>query len=261
MTVDVHARSEPIATGRTWRDIPPQPPAEAPAAIPLPPEPPGANGRGPQRLRIAALVALLALTLGIALGQWAPWEDGRATDALAARPQSESAGPRPGSTTTLPPRIVPPPAEEPLVPESVLPEDFFRFEGFPDLSELFGEDFGRAPGFGTGGPVALISLDELPEGYQNAGMSLQSTSGRVTQQFTLLGPAGPVRVRAERSAGAALPAGGSQQIGGVAGVLAEGDPTIFAWEATEDVIVTIEVPESAATELLESLVPSVEIVQ
>lgn len=261
MTVDVDARSEPIATGRTWRDIPPQPPEEAPAAIPLPPEPPKAEGRGPRRLRTVALVALLALAVGVALGQWAPWEDGRAPDASAARPQSESAGPRPQSTTTLPPRIVPPPAAEPLVPESVLPEDFFRFDGFPDLSELFGEDFGRVPDLGSGGPDALISLNGLPEGYQNAGTSLQSMPGRVTQQFTLLGPEGPARVRAERSAGAVLPAGGSQQIGGVVGVLAEGDPTIFTWEAAEDMLVTIEVPESAATQLLESLVPSVEVVQ
>jgi hypothetical protein len=149
------------------------------------------------------------------------------------------------------------------VPESVLPEGFFRFEGFPDLSEFFGEDFGSAPEFGTIGPESLdlITLSELPDGYRIAGTSVQSSPGRLTEQLTLRGPSGPVAVRAESSADAALPAGASHQVGAVAGVLIEGDPTVFAWTAAEDLLVTIEVPESAATDLLEALVPSVEVVK
>ena len=261
MTVDIDRRPEPIATGRTWRDIPLHPPTEAPARLSPSPEPIAGAGRRSRMWRTATLVGLLALALGIAAGQWAPWQDEAASDASAAQLQSDALGGQP--TTTLPPRIVPPPADDPVVPDSVLPEDFFGFEGFPDLSEFFGDSFGRAPGFGTIGPetLSLIALNELPDGYRIAGTSLQSSPGKLTEQLTLQGPSGPVAVRAERSAEAVLPAGASHQVGAFAGVLIEGNSTVFAWEAAPDLLVTIEVPESAATGLLEALVPSVEIVQ
>ena len=263
MTVDIDGRPEPIATGRTWRDIPPQPPTEAPASTLPSVEPAASEGPGWRRWRVAAIIGLLALAFGVAVGVWAPWQDEPATDVSTGRQQANAANPEPESTTTLPPRIIPPPAEDPLVPESVFPEEFFRFEGFPDLSELFGEDFARPPDSDAAGPEApdLIVLNELPEGYQLAGTSLASSPGILTEQLTLRGPAGPAIVRAERRGGAALPAGSSYQVGDVAGVLVEGDPTAFSWAAGNDVVVTIEVPESAAPELLESLVPSVEVVQ
>ncbi len=255
MTIDLERRPEPIATGRTWRDIPPSPPRQAPARLLSPVEPPSPHRDG--RWRTAALIGVLALAIGVALGLWGPWQDA-GTDAAAAEPAPATAAP-PEPSTALPEQIVPPPAPDSPTPGSLLPEDFFRFDGFPDLSELFGEEFGRRSVVPEA--LDLIELWGLPEGYRIAGTSLQSSPGLTAEELSLSGPSGPVTVRAERSRAATLPDGQRHRVGDIGGVLVAGDPMLFAWLAADDLLVTIAVPESAGLDLITDLVPSVEVVR
>lgn len=260
MMIDVERRSEPIATGRTWRDIPPTPPDEAPAASPpLSVEPSRPDGHGSRRWWLAAVIGLLSLGIGVALGLWGPWQDASTTDEAAGETLPGPAVERPESSTTLPERIVPLPAEDPLMPDSLLPEEFLRFDGFPDLSELFGEGFGGR----SIGPQSLdlIELRDLPGGYRIAGTALQSSPGLTAEELSLSGPAGPVTVRAERSRGAALPDGQLHEVGDISGVLVAGDPTSFAWLAEDDLLVTVVAPESGALDLVAMIVPGVEVVE
>ena len=250
MTIDVERRPEPIATGRTWRDIPPSPPTEAPPRLLSPVEPPSPRRDGLRRWRSAALIGVLALAIGVALGISAPWQEA-GPDASAAEPAPPAAA--------LPEQIVPPPAPDPQTPGSLLPDDFYRFDGFPDLSQLFGEEFGRRSVVPE--TLDLIELRGLPEGYRIAGTSFHSSPGLTAEELSLSGPAGPVTVRAERSSPATMPDGRPHRVGDIGGVLVAGDPTLFAWLAEDDLVVTIAVPESAGLDLVAALVPSVEVVR
>ena len=248
MTLGVEPRPDRIETGRTWRDLPPQPPRVAPPVEPNDAVAFPAIEEPPNRWRAAAMIGFFALAIGLVIGAWSPWPD-RGTDGTA--PQAAE------SPTTLPDSIVPPPAAA-APPNTLLPEDLFGLDDFPGFSDFFGSNPDAFRRLAPAG-LDLIELTTLPAGYLVRSTSYSSSANEATEEIRLLGPDGTVTVTATRRADAELAGGEPFAFGRTEGRLIRGDPIVFSWLAADGLLVTIEAPAAAELDLVQQLVSAVEV--
>lgn len=247
MTVDLEGRRS-IATGRSWRDLPPTPPREMRAAAPLQPAPdaeePGWRiGRGWIALGVVALLA------GLLLGVWSPWETTDAEPEVGAAPTTVA----PDGIESLPDTIVPD------VPDDLFtqPEPDSGFDPFGLFDEL--PPFDGFPG--AQDELALIRLGPLPDGYRDIGSLLTRTNDEVRHQIRLLGPEGLATIWAEQDSAVTLPEEGSVvDVGGVEGRLVEGSTNTVTWRLG-DVLVTAHAPAEVGVDTLLAIAAAVEVVE
>lgn len=251
MTVDLDEQRT-IATGRTWRDLPPNPPLESRPAPPPPSQTPDVvdGSRWTVGRRVIAL-GLVALVAGLAVGLWSPWRSEDASTQSAAAPTTTSVAP--DGIEALPDTIVPdvppdlftePPAQDQFDPFGLL-DQLPPFEGLPGIQN----------------DLALIRLGPLPDGYRSIGSLVTSSGDDVRHQIRLLGPEGLATIWAERDPAATLPEGGTPvDIGGVEGRLVEGSTNTITWQLG-DVIVTAHAPAEVGTDTLLAIAEAVEVAE
>lgn len=255
-----------IETGRSWRDLPPQPPTMAPLRPQTMATPTDdATGRSWPWLRIAAGAA--ALAVGISVGVWAPWTAQGAGQSLASDALPETIVPDPPQEfdqEPAPPEdpfVLPP--GHPDIPEEFfdqLPDDFF--DQLPDefLDQLPDGFFDGLPGAPVQ-PGGLIELADLPEGYQARSNVFSESNDRASQRIRLLGPDGAVDVQAIREPGVALPTNGEPFVAGdIAGSLVTSDRgSTLSWLADEGLLVTVEAGADVDLDLLTAIAEAVEV--
>ena len=270
MPIETEPNPHRIETGRSWRDLPPEPPSTAPLRPQVTVSPPASDAtrRWPWG-RIAA--GAIALAVGISVGVWAPWS-GAAEEATL-----------PLATDELPETIVPdPPREfeqEPAPPDdpfvlppgsSDTPQDFFDqlpedfFEQIPDefLDQFPDGFFDGLPG-GPVQPSGLIELADLPEGYQARSNVFSESDDRASQRIRLLGPFGAIDIQAIRGPDVSLPASGEPfDVGDGEGRLADtNDATTLSWLASDGLLVTIEAGPGLDLDLLSAIAEAVEVLE
>ncbi len=268
MPIETEPNPHRIETGRSWRDLPPEPPTTAPlrpqVAASSPPE---AAKRAWPWGRIAA--GAVALVVGISVGVWAPWSGTaeEAAEPLAAEGLPETIVPDP------PREFEPEPSDEPFVtppgeldtPEEFfdqLPEDFL--DQIPDefLDQFPDGFFDGLPG-GPVQPNGLIELADLPDGYQARSNVFSESNDRASQRIRLLGPEGAVDVQAIREPGVALPADGAPFTAGsiVGSLVTSDDGSTLSWLAEDDMLITVEAGPDVDTETLTAIAQAVEVLE
>ncbi len=267
MPTDTETNPHRIETGRSWRDLPPEPPSTAPLRPPATSAQPSTTAaRSWPWARIGLGAA--ALAIGISVGVWAPWS-GAVEDT-----------PQPRTLDELPEAIVPDPpqdfGQEPTPPDDpfgVPPEGLDTPEEFldqipEDFLDQIPEDFlDQLPdGFFDGLPGAavetngLIEFGELPDGYQARSNVFSESTERASQRIRLLGPAGPVDVQAIRGPDVSLPTSGEPfSVGDAEGKLTTtDDATTLSWLA-DDVLITVEVASGFEIDILAAIANAVEV--
>ncbi|MET1000514.1 MAG: trypsin-like peptidase domain-containing protein [Acidimicrobiia bacterium] len=129
----------------------------------------------------------------------------------------------------------------------------------PDESE----DPQAAPSAPTDG---VVSLDNLPEGYDTVSSRVFVTNDQTQQQSVLDGPDGTVLLLAERGPDAADRFAGLEgddvSLGDVdARVSEDSSTTRYAWMADDDVLVVLVVPEGVARADVEALAAQIEVIR
>lgn len=228
-----------ISTGRTWRDLPPSPPTEAPPPpAPLPTTPSRRPRRWPWALGAAVLVAA-----GVLAGVLIPWPHERAADEVDA------------AVAALPAEIVPPPppATDPVPSPSPAPED--------PLDELQRRLEELLPGSGdfTFRFDGLVDPGSVPEGGRVVANSLTVGPAGTRQELVVRASDGDARIVAESGEEPALGAGEPIRVRGTEGRLqADGTRLRLEWIEGDDVRMVVEVPlawgEERLVELAEGLV-------
>lgn len=268
MPIETEPRPPQIETGRSWRDLPSQPPSTAPLRpeVSSPPAD-GAATRSWPWARIA--VGALALAVGISVGVWAPWAgfDSGSDRSLAADDLPETIVPDPPQEF----QPSPAPSDDPfVVPPGELdtPEEFFDqlpegfFDGLPDefLEQLPDGFFDGLPGAQIQ-PGGLIELTDLPDGYQARSNVFSESNDRASQRIRLLGPDGPVDVQAIRGPDVSLPETGEEfSVAGADGRLTESDGSLtLSWLADDDLLITVEAEPEADIETLSAIAAAVEV--
>ncbi len=268
MPIETESNPHRIETGRSWRDLPPQPPSTAPARPHAPPPPITEDStRSWPWARIG--VGALALTVGISVGVWAPWSGiGEPSDrSLATEDIPETIVPDPPQEFQQDPA----PSDDPfVVPPGDLdtPEEFFDqlpegfFEGLPDefLDQLPEGFFDGLPGAQIQ-PGGLIELTDLRDGYQARSNVFSEADDRASQRIRLLGPDGPVDVQAIRGPDVTLPGSGETfSVAGTEGRLTETDGSLtLSWLAADDLLITVEAGPDVDIETLADIAEAVEV--
>lgn len=268
MPIETEPRPHRIETGRSWRDLPPQPPSTAPPRpeVSSPPSDEAATRSWPwARIGVGAL----ALAVGVSVGVWAPWSglsDGTAQP-LAADGLPETIVPDPPQTFEQEPAQ---PDDPFVIPPGELdtPEEFFDqmpdgfFDGLPDefLEQLPDGFFDGLPGAQVQ-PGGLIELTDLPDGYQARSNVFSETNDRASQRIRLLGPDGPVDVQAIRGPDVTLPDSGEAfSVAGTDGRLTRSDTSLnLSWLAADDLLITVEAEPDVDIETLTDIAAAVKV--
>jgi hypothetical protein len=270
MPIETEPNPHRIETGRSWRDLPPQPPTTAPLRRQVIDQAPAETVRRTWPWgRIAA--GAVALVVGISVGVWAPWSgtaneesqplaaDERLPDTIVPDPPQEfQQDPAPLDE----PFVIPPDA--PGTPQDFfeqLPEDFF--EQIPDefLDQFPDGFFDGIPGAGAVQPDGLIELADLPDGYQARSNVFSESNDRASQRIRLLGPSGAVDVQAIRGPGVSLPESGEPfaVAGAVGRLTTTGEATTLSWLADNDLLITVEAGPDVDLDLLWAIAEAVEV--
>lgn len=256
-----------IETGRSWRDLPSHPPLNPPErpSTPVAPPPTVDAERSVPWARIG--IGAAALLIGVTVGLWAPWagSDNVPTEGSDSLPQSAEQLPDqivPENREDLTP-IVPAPDTDPgIVPDGFGSTEEF-FEQLPDnfLDQLPPGLFDNLPGAEGFVNPGLITLEELPDGYQIRSNVYSGTNTEASQRTRLLGPDGPVDIQAIRGSDVELPDSGSpHQIGDIEGRIQEtSTSTTITWLAADGLLVTIEAPAAVDTDTLDAIAAAVQV--
>ena len=260
MPIEIEPNPHRIETGRSWRDLPPQPPSTPPVR----PQVMAASvdeavARSWPWGRIAA--GAMALAVGISVGAWAPWSG---TAVGAGRSLAADA---------LPETIVPDPPQE-FEQEPAPPDDPFVLPpGHPDLPDGFLDQlpddfldqlpddfFDGLPGSSIQ-PGGLIDLADLPDGYQARSNVYSESNDRASQRIRLLGPEGAVDIQAIRGPDVALPTDGEPFAAGeiVGSLVTTDDGSTLSWLAEDGLLVTVEAGSGVDLDLLAAIAGAVEV--
>lgn len=260
MPTDTETKHLRIETGRSWRDLPTEPPTTAPDRLrPITQPTEEVPGRSWPWARIG--VGALALAIGISVGVWSPWTE------------DASSGIEPLAADELPETIVPETPEE-LVPDPnpsedpfrIAPEDFGTPEEFFDqLPDGFRDSLPDGFFEGAQSPfqdqAGLIELNALPDGYQARSNVYSQSGDRASQRIRLLGPDGSIDVQAIRGPEVVLPdVGEPVAVAGTEGRLVSSDgSTTVSWLAEPGLLITVEAPTTIADDILIGVADAVEV--
>lgn len=269
MPIETEPRPHRIETGRSWRDLPPEPPSTAPLRPSVPVhQVTEVEKRSLPWGRIG--VGALALAIGISVGVWAPWSGAASVEdePLAADGLPEEIVPDPPESFQQEPApsddpFVVPPGNEFDTPEEFfdqLPEDFLDqlpddfLEGFPDGF------FDGLPG-GSVQPDGLIELGALPNGYQARSNVFSQSNDRASQRIRLLGPEGAVDVQAIQGPDVSLPTSGEPfSVAGIEGRFTTTDgSTTLSWLAAADLLITVEAGPDVDVDTVAAIAGAVEV--
>ena len=270
MPIETEPNPHRIETGRSWRDLPPEPPSTAPLRPRVTSSPPtGDATRSWPWGRIAA--GVIALAVGISVGVWAPWSGAseEATQPLATDELPETIVPDPPSEFEQEPA----PFDDPFVlppgdldtPEEFfdeLPEDFF--DQIPDgLLDQFPEGFFDGLPGAPSQQSGLIELADLPDGYQARSNVFSESNDRASQRIRLLGPEGAIDVQSISEPGVALPTAGEPFAAGdiVGSLVTTEDGSTLSWLAEAGLLITVEAGPDVDIELLTTIAEAVEVLE
>jgi hypothetical protein len=262
----------PLRTGRTWRDLPPEPPLAAPTPPVVPeaaqPVPAAARRRWP--LVVGGLGVVLA---GVLVGMVA-FGGGPVAPALLASPLS------PTTTQPADPIVPPTPPElggqgsEPTDPlglveelgrllESPLLDEFLRGldQTVPDAGEPPSGDPAQPE---TEEPVrsieAIVIVPVPPADHRISANTLYLEPDGLRQELVLTGPAGDIVVAGERGSGVLDPIGEPVAVRGTTGDLVEaGGRLVLSWSESDDVSVRIDAPAALGAAAVVALAESLEV--
>lgn len=269
MPIETEPNPHRIETGRSWRDLPPQPPTAAPLRPQVTPAAASVEAASRSWPWGRIMAGALALAVGISVGVWAPWS-GAAEDAdqaLAAEELPDTIVPDP------PPELdrQPAPSEDPFVippgtadaPEDffgTLPEDFL--DQLPDgfLDQFPDGFFDGLPG-GSTQTTSLVELTDLPDGYQARSNVFSEENDRASQRIRLLGPEGAIDIQAIRGPDVSMPTSGEPfTVAGAEGRLTATDnATTLSWLAANDLLITVEAAPDVDLALLTAIADAVEV--
>jgi hypothetical protein len=259
----------PLRTGRTWRDLPPEPPLAAPTPPVVPeaasPVPAAAPRRWPWA--VGALGILLA---GVLVGM-AAFGGGLVAPALLASPPSPNTLPADPIVPPTPPELGGPGPEttDPLdlveelgrLFESPLLDELLRGLDQPDAGEPPSGDPAQPE---TEEPVrsieAIVIVPVPPADHRITANTLYLEPGGLRQELVLTGPAGDIVVAGERGSGVPDPIGEPVTVRGTSGDLVEaGGRLVLSWNESDDVSVRIDAPAALGRDTLVALAESLEV--